>query len=189
MDTHKQGGRQSTALTRASSCSCHVEAVWGVSPIPAAQPVALFARPAQEFSCCCYGFSISLGFLYNTPEIVFFRHFWAGDDSRRLHDAAPDRSFISRFLEILIYFIIDLSFLEIKKYNVNFFAAFREGPILREESRSRIFQKFLRRSQESPRCPWCGPTMGLSICRLNWHRNASWRLRDALGGDTGNECF
>ena len=27
------------------------EAVWVASPIPAAQPVALFARPAQEFSC------------------------------------------------------------------------------------------------------------------------------------------
>ena len=27
------------------------EAVWGASPIPAAQPVALFARPDQEFSC------------------------------------------------------------------------------------------------------------------------------------------
>ena len=24
VDTHKQAGRQSTALTRASSCSCHV---------------------------------------------------------------------------------------------------------------------------------------------------------------------
>ena len=29
----------------------HSEAVWGASPIPAAQPVALFARPDQEFSC------------------------------------------------------------------------------------------------------------------------------------------
>ena len=28
-----------------------IEAVWGASPIPAAQPVALFARPDQEFSC------------------------------------------------------------------------------------------------------------------------------------------
>ena len=27
------------------------EAVWGASPIPAAQPVVLFARPDQEFSC------------------------------------------------------------------------------------------------------------------------------------------
>ena len=27
------------------------EAVWGASPIPAAQPVALSARPDQEFSC------------------------------------------------------------------------------------------------------------------------------------------
>ena len=27
------------------------EAVWGASPIPAAQPVALFARLDQEFSC------------------------------------------------------------------------------------------------------------------------------------------
>ena len=27
------------------------EVVWGASPIPAAQPVALFARPDQEFSC------------------------------------------------------------------------------------------------------------------------------------------
>ena len=62
------------------------EAVWGASPIPAAQPVALFARLA---------------------------HFWAGADVRRLRDAAPDRSFISRFLKILINFIIDLSFLEI----------------------------------------------------------------------------
>ena len=39
------------------------EAVWGVSPIPAAQPVALFARLAQEFSCADYGISISVGFL------------------------------------------------------------------------------------------------------------------------------
>ena len=30
----------------------------------------------------------------------FFVIFWAGNDSRRLRDAAPDRSFISRFLEI-----------------------------------------------------------------------------------------
>ena len=29
----------------------HTEAVWGASPIPAAQPVALFARLDQEFSC------------------------------------------------------------------------------------------------------------------------------------------
>ena len=28
-----------------------IEAVWGASPIPAAQPVALLARPDQEFSC------------------------------------------------------------------------------------------------------------------------------------------
>ena len=39
------------------------EAVWGASPIPAAQPVALFARLAQEFSCADYGISISVGFL------------------------------------------------------------------------------------------------------------------------------
>ena len=39
------------------------EAVWGASPIPAAQPVALFARPDQEFSCGCYGILISVGFL------------------------------------------------------------------------------------------------------------------------------
>ena len=84
------------------------------------------------------------------PEIVFFRRFWAGDDSRRLRDAAPDRSFILRFLRILIYFTIDLSFLEIREYSVTFFAAFREGQFLRKESRSRIFQKILRRSQESP---------------------------------------
>ena len=43
-----------------SSC---IEAVWGASPIPAAQPVALFARPDQEFSCGCYGILISVGFL------------------------------------------------------------------------------------------------------------------------------
>ena len=42
--------------------SC-AEAVWGASPIPAAQPVALFARLAQEFSCADYGISISVGFL------------------------------------------------------------------------------------------------------------------------------
>ena len=123
------------------------------------------------------------------PRNCLFRHFWAGDDSRRLRDAAPDRSFISRFLEILIFCIIDLSFLEIKKYNVTFFAAFREGQILRKHAHSRIFTKILRRSQESPRCPWCGPTVGLFIYSLNWHRNASCRLRDALGGDTRNECF
>ena len=40
-----------------------IEAVWGASPIPAAQPVALFARPDQEFSCGCYGILISVGFL------------------------------------------------------------------------------------------------------------------------------
>ena len=119
----------------------------------------------------------------------FFVIFWAGDDSRRLRDAAPDRSFILRFLKILIDFIIDLSFLEIKEYSVTFFAAFREGQFLRKESRSRIFQKILRRSQESARCPWCGPTVGLFIYSLNWDRNASCRLRDALGGDTRNECF
>ena len=62
---------------------------------------------------------------------LFFVFFWAGDDSRRLRDAAPDRSFILRFLEILIYFIIDLSFLEIKECSVTFFAAFREGQLLR----------------------------------------------------------
>ena len=125
----------------------------------------------------------------NTPEIVFFRHFWAGDDSRRLRDAAPDRGFISRFLKILGNFVIVLSFLEIIDYSVTFFAAFREGQFLRKKSRSRIFQKILRRSQESPRPPWCGPTVGLFIYSLNWHRNASCRLRDALGGDTRNECF
>ena len=54
------------------------------------------------------------------PRNRLFSTFWAGDDSRRLRDAAPDRSFFSRFLEILIYFIIDLSFLEIRKYNVTF---------------------------------------------------------------------
>ena len=85
--------------------------------------------------------------------------------------------------------MIVLSFLEIKDYSVTFFAAFREGQFLRKKSRSRIFQKILRRSQESPRHPWCGPTVGLFICSLNWHRHASCRLRDALGGDTRNECF
>ena len=48
------------------SCDCTAvcsEAVWGASPIPAAQPVALFARPDQEFSCRCYGILISVGFL------------------------------------------------------------------------------------------------------------------------------
>ena len=39
------------------------EAVWGASPIPAAQPVALFARLAQEFSWADYGILISVGFL------------------------------------------------------------------------------------------------------------------------------
>ena len=72
---------------------------------------------------------------------------------------------------------------------MTFFAAFREGQFLRKESRSRIFQKILRRSQESARCPWCGPTVGLFIYSLNWDRNASCRLRDALGGDTRNEFF
>ena len=36
-------------------------------------------------------------------------------------------------------FIIDLSFLEIKEYNVTFFAAFREGQFLRKQSRSGFF--------------------------------------------------
>ena len=40
-----------------------IEAVWGASPIPAAQPVALFARLAQEFSWADYGISISVGVL------------------------------------------------------------------------------------------------------------------------------
>ena len=119
----------------------------------------------------------------------FFVFFWAGDDIRRLRDAAPDRGFLSRFLKIVGNFIIVLSFLEIKDYSVTFFAAFREGQFLRKKARSRIFQKILRRSQESPKPPWCGPTVGLSICSMNWRRNASCRLRDALGGDTRNECF
>ena len=117
------------------------------------------------------------------PRNRLFRHFWAGDNSRRLRDAAPDRGFISRFLKILGNFTIVLSFLEIKDCSVTFFAAFREGQFLRKEARSRIFQKILRRSQELPRRPWRSPTVGLFICRLNWHRNASCRLRDALGGD------
>ena len=132
---------------------------------------------------------ISVGFLSNTPEPVILRLFWTGDDSRRLRDAAPDREFNSRFLKILGNFIIVLSFLEIKDYSVTFFAAFREGPFLRKVARSRIFQKMLRRFQESPRRLWRSPTVGLFICRLNWHRNASCRLRYALGGDAQNECF
>ena len=39
------------------------EAVWGASSIPAAQPVALFAGLAQEFSWADYRISISVGFL------------------------------------------------------------------------------------------------------------------------------
>ena len=39
------------------------EAVWGASPILAAQPVALFARLAQDFSWADNGISISVGFL------------------------------------------------------------------------------------------------------------------------------
>ena len=66
---------------------------------------------------------------------------------------------------------------------MTFFAAFREGQFLQKKARSRIFQKILGRSQESPRRPWCGTTVGLFICSLNWRRNASCRLRDALGGD------
>ena len=65
---------------------------------------------------------------------------------------------------------------------MTFFAAFREGQFLRKGSR--IFEKILRRSQESARRPWCGLTVGLFIYSLNWDRNASCRLRDALGGDT-----
>ena len=114
---------------------------------------------------------------------------WRRHDSRRLRDAAPNRGFISRFLKILGNFIIVLSFLGIKDYSVTFFAAFREGQFLRKKSRSRIFQKLLRRSQELPRRPWCGPTVGLFICSLNWRRNASCRPRDVLGGDARNECF
>ena len=48
---------------RAVSAHGTGEAVWGTSPIPAAQPVALFARLAQEFSWADYGISISVGFL------------------------------------------------------------------------------------------------------------------------------
>ena len=72
---------------------------------------------------------------------------------------------------------------------MTFFAAFREGQFLRNQSRSRFFEKILRRSQESARRPWCGPTVALFIYSLNWDRNASCRLRDAFGGDTRNECF
>ena len=96
---------------------------------------------------------------------------------------------ISKDFRQFYYSVIVLSFLEIKDYSVTFFAAFREGQFLRKKSRSRIFQKILRRSQESPRRPWCGPTVGLFEYSLNWHGNASCRLRDALGGDTRNECF
>ena len=72
---------------------------------------------------------------------------------------------------------------------MTFFAAFGECQFLRNQSRSGIFQKILRRSRESARRPWCGPTVALFIYSLNWDRNASCRLRDALGGDTRNECF
>ena len=67
---------------------------------------------------------------------------------------------------------------------MTFFAAFREGQFLGKESRSRIFQEILRRSQESARHPWCGSTVGLFTYTLNLDRNASCWLRDALGGDT-----
>ena len=53
---------RSINLTKALSLQS-TEAVWGASPIPAAQPVALFARPDQEFSCGCYGILISVGVL------------------------------------------------------------------------------------------------------------------------------
>ena len=72
---------------------------------------------------------------------------------------------------------------------MTFFAAFREGQFLRTQSRSRFFSKILRRSQDSAWRPWCGPTVALFIYSLNWDRNTSCRLRDALGGDTRNECF
>ena len=65
------------------------------------------------------------------PRNRHFTSFWAGDDSRRLRDAGPERGFIPRFLKILGNFIIVLSFLELKDYSVTFFAAFREGPFLR----------------------------------------------------------
>ena len=72
---------------------------------------------------------------------------------------------------------------------MTFFAASPEVQFLRNQSRSRFFQKILRQSQESARHPWCGPTVALFIYSLNWDRNASCRLRDALGGHTRNECF
>ena len=72
---------------------------------------------------------------------------------------------------------------------MTFFAAFRKGQTLRNQSRSRFFLKILRRSQESARRPWCGLTVALFIYSLNWDSSASCRLRDALGGDTQNECF
>ena len=72
---------------------------------------------------------------------------------------------------------------------MTFFAAFREGHFLRNQSRSQFFLEILRRSKESARRPWCGPTVALFIYSLNWDRNAACRLRDALGGDTRNECF
>ena len=61
-------GPPSTKNLGASSTNHHntpagTEAVWGASPIPAAQRVALFARLAQEFSWADYGISISVGFL------------------------------------------------------------------------------------------------------------------------------
>ena len=61
-----QGFLQAYLATRMYAVETDVgttEAVWGASPIPAAQPVALFARPDQEFSCRCYGILISVGFL------------------------------------------------------------------------------------------------------------------------------
>ena len=53
------------------------------------------------------------GIYVKYPRNRHFSSFRAGDDVPRLRDAAPARSSISPFLEILINFIIDLSFLEI----------------------------------------------------------------------------
>ena len=72
---------------------------------------------------------------------------------------------------------------------MTFFAAFREGQFLRKQSRSRFFLKNPEAIPGISQAPMVGPTVGLFIYSLNWDRNASCRLRDALGGDTRNECF
>ena len=51
LKTHQGRAQGDDQAPLAAIARVSAEAVWCASPIPAAQPVALFARPAKEFSC------------------------------------------------------------------------------------------------------------------------------------------